>query len=190
MINDEASLSNKNNNVPINSSGCPNLPIGVAANILPVLAVGVPSGLNNKEAFKEAVNKMSEPFLNKGVTKVICADARGFFFGAGIALRLNAGIVASRKKGKLPYVGTSVSYDLEYGSNTLEISPNSINKDDVVLVADDLLATGGSAKALTEMVKKAGAKLIGYSFLIELTSLNGRKLLEPVEIYSLITYNN
>lgn len=145
--------------------------------------------LANKEAFKQLIDDMSKPFMNKGITKVICADARGFFFGAGIALKLDAGIVASRKKGKLPFVGTSITYNLEYGTNTLEIAPNSISKDDVVLVADDLLATGGSAKALSDMVKCAGAKLAGYVFVIELTDLNARKILEPVEIHSMIKYN-
>ncbi len=146
--------------------------------------------LANIDAFKETIELMAKPYLNRGVTKILCADARGFFFGAALALKLNAGIVASRKPNKLPFVGMSVSYNLEYGSNTLEISPNMINKDDVVLIADDLLATGGSAKALTEMVHRAGAKLIGYSFVIELTDLKAReKLLDKVECHSIIKYN-
>lgn len=145
--------------------------------------------LCNIEAFKEAVEEMAKPYLNKGVTKIICADARGFFFGAALALKLNAGIIASRKPNKLPFVGDSVSYNLEYGKNTLEISPNMINKNDRVLIVDDLLATGGSAKALTQMVHNAGATLVGYSFVIELTGLKAReKMLDQIETHSLIKY--
>ncbi|MCQ2794740.1 MAG: adenine phosphoribosyltransferase [Bacilli bacterium] len=144
--------------------------------------------LANAKAFKEANELMAKPFKNKKITKILCADARGFLFGSVVAHLLNAGVVVSRKPGKLPYVGVSVSYDLEYGSNTLEIAPKMIKKNDRVLIVDDLLATGGSAKAMTKMVKKIGAKLVGYSFLIELTDLKARKILEPVEIHSLVKY--
>lgn len=144
--------------------------------------------LANAKAFKEANALMAKPFKNKKITKVLCADARGFLFGSVVAHLLNAGVVVSRKPGKLPYVGVSISYDLEYGSNTLEIAPKMISKKDRVLIVDDLLATGGSAKAMTKMVKKIGAKLVGYSFLIELTDLKARKILEPVEIHSLVKY--
>lgn len=144
--------------------------------------------LANAKAFKEANILMAKPFKNKKITKVLCADARGFLFGSVVAHLSNAGVVVSRKPGKLPYVGVSVSYDLEYGSNTLEISPKMINKKDRVLIVDDLLATGGSAAAMTKMVKKIGAKLVGYSFLIELTDLKGRKLLAKAPTYSLIKY--
>ena len=144
--------------------------------------------LANAKAFKEVNIAMAKPFKNKKITKVLCADARGFLFGSVVANILNAGFVVSRNPGKLPYVGLSVSYDLEYGSNTLEIAPKMISKKDRVLIVDDLLATGGSAKAMTKMVKKIGAKLVGYSFLIELTDLKARKILAPVEFHSLVKY--
>ncbi len=145
--------------------------------------------LQDKDAFKYAIDKMTEPFINKGITKVICADARGFLFGSVIAYKLNCAVVASRKKNKLPFVGLSQTYSLEYGSNTLEIAPNSILENDKVLVVDDLLATGGSAKALTDMVNRCKATIVGYSFVIELTSLKGREVLNKSPIYSLLTYN-
>jgi len=145
--------------------------------------------LQDKDAFKYAIDKMTEPFINKGITKVICADARGFLFGSVIAYKLGCAVVASRKKNKLPYVGLSESYALEYGTNTLEIAPNSLYPEDKVLIVDDLLATGGSAKALTNMAIKSKCTIVGYSFVIELTSLKGRDILEKAPIYSLLSYN-
>ena len=142
----------------------------------------------NPEAFKQAVNDLTKPFLNKGITKVVCADARGFIFGGPVALALNAGMVIARKPNKLPYVAMSETYDLEYGHNTLEIPHGALNEKDVVLVVDDLLATGGSARALTNMIHRSGCKLVGYSFLVELTGLKGRALLDPVEINTLVQY--
>ncbi|MCQ2753137.1 MAG: adenine phosphoribosyltransferase [Bacilli bacterium] len=144
--------------------------------------------LSDYKTFEEVITIMTAQFKNRGVTKVLCADARGFFFGTAVALRLKAGVVAARKPGKLPFVGTSVSYDLEYGENTLEIPPHMLSVKDRVLIVDDLLATGGSAIAMTKMVEKNKATLIGYSFLVELTSLKARKKLAPVEIHSLVKY--
>ncbi|MCQ2792676.1 MAG: adenine phosphoribosyltransferase, partial [Bacilli bacterium] len=115
-------------------------------------------------------------------------DARGFFFGAPIAIKLKAGLVGARKPGKLPYVGARVEYDLEYGKNALEAPKGVLKPSDRVLIVDDLLATGGSAAAMTALVKKSKAKLVGYSFLIELTDLKGRKVLKPVKIHSLVKY--
>ncbi len=142
----------------------------------------------NPEAFRQAVNDLFKPFLNKGITKVVCADARGFIFGGPVALALNAGMVIARKPNKLPFVAMSETYDLEYGHNTLEIPQGALNEKDVVLVVDDLLATGGSAKALTNLIHRSGCKLVGYSFLVELTGLKGRALLDPVEINTLVQY--
>ena len=142
----------------------------------------------NPEAFKQATDELARPFKNMGVTKVVCADARGFIFGGPVALALNAGMVIARKPNKLPYVAMSETYDLEYGHNTLEIPANALSENDVVLVVDDLLATGGSAKALSNMVHRSGAKLIGYSFLVELTGLNARKVLDPVTVHTIVQY--
>jgi len=144
--------------------------------------------LQDKDAFKYAIDKMTEPFINKGISKVVCADARGFLFGSVIAYKLGCAVVAARKPGKLPFVGRSETYSLEYGTNTLEIAPNSVYPDDKVLIVDDLLATGGSAKALTNMVKHIGAEIVGYSFVIELDGLKGKEALEKAPIYSLLHY--
>lgn len=144
--------------------------------------------IQDASAFQETVDQLIEPFKNLGITKILCADARGFIFGAPAAIALGAGISIARKPNKLPYVAHSESYDLEYGSNTLEVAPGAVNKDDKVLIVDDLLATGGSAKALTRLCESAGGEIVGYSFVIELTGLNGRKGLKDVPIVSLIQY--
>ena len=139
------------------------------------------------EAFKEAVERMAEPFKGLGITKVLCADARGFIFGGPVALILGAGMSIARKPNKLPYVAYSESYDLEYGSNTLEVAPGAVIRGDKVLVVDDLLATGGSAIALTKLAERAGGEVVGYSVLVELTGLKARnKLKAPTK--SLIQY--
>ena len=142
----------------------------------------------NAEALRQAIDELAEPFMNKGITKVICADARGFIFGGPVALKLNAGMVIARKPNKLPYVAMSETYDLEYGHNTLEIPANALNENDVVLVVDDLLATGGSAKALTNLVHRSGSKLVGYAFVIELTGLKARDILDKVPVHTLVKY--
>lgn len=138
-------------------------------------------------AFKEAVERMAEPFKDLGITKVLCADARGFIFGGPVALILGAGMSIARKPNKLPYVAYSESYDLEYGSNTLEVAPGAVIRGDKVLVVDDLLATGGSAIALTKLAERAGGEVVGYSVLVELTGLKARNKLEA-PTHSLIQY--
>lgn len=142
----------------------------------------------NAEAFKEAVRLMVEPFKNLGVTKVLCADARGFIFGGPIAIALNAGMAIARKPNKLPFIEESETYDLEYGTNTLQIAPGAVVPGDKVLIVDDLLATGGSATALSNMAKRRGGEIVGYSFLVELTGLNGSRNFQKVPVNSLIKY--
>jgi len=145
--------------------------------------------LQDKDAFAAAIDGMIEPFKNEKIDKVICADARGFIFGAAIAVKMNIGLVMARKPNKLPFVQYSKTYDLEYGTNTLEIAPDAVKKDEKVLIVDDLLATGGSSKALSELTKDAGGTIVGYSFLIELTGLKAReKVLDKVPTYSLLKY--
>lgn len=143
----------------------------------------------DKDAFKEAVNQLAEPFKNKGITKVLCADARGFIFGGPIAIILNAGMSIARKPNKLPFVQYSETYDLEYGHNTLEIAPNAVSKGDKVLIVDDLLATGGSARALKKLAERAGGEIVGYAVLIELTGLKARETLGDVKVHTLIQYD-
>lgn len=148
----------------------------------------ITSLVSNKEAFKYSILTMCLPFADKKVDKVLCADARGFIFGGAVAYNLGAAVVVARKPGKMPFVQYSASYSLEYGNNTLEIAPDTIKEGENVLIVDDLLATGGSAKALKELAEKAGGNIVGYSFAIELTGLKGRKLLGDKPIYSLINY--
>lgn len=118
--------------------------------------------------------------------KVICPEARGFLFGPTLGLLTNTGVVIARKPGKLPRPGYCVSYNLEYGTATLVVSEDSIKPGDRLLVVDDLLATGGSAKALCELVERSGGTVAGVMFYVELTPLNGRKLLEKYPVLSIV----
>lgn len=145
--------------------------------------------LQDRQAFAFAIKELCKPYADKHIDKVICADARGFIFGSPAAIELEAGLVIARKPNKLPYVEYSESYSLEYGENTLQIAPGAIKKGENVLIVDDLLATGGSSKALTKLTKKAGGNIIGYAFLIELTGLRARDLaLDPLPVHSVLKY--
>lgn len=118
--------------------------------------------------------------------KIICPEARGFLFGVPLGLALKTGIVLARKPGKLPLPGSKISYELEYGIGTLEISKDSIKPGDKVLIIDDLLATGGSAKALGELVELNQGSVAGVMFFIELTPLKGRELLNKYKVLSIV----
>ena len=147
--------------------------------------------LENKEAFKKAIDAYIDIAKEFEFDKVLAADARGFIFGAPIAYSLNKGLVVARKPGKLPRPGKSCSYDLEYGSNTLLISEGAINPGEKVLVIDDLLATGGSAYAMCDLVTQSGGKPVACVFLVELCLLNGAEHIEQktgVKSYSLVKY--
>lgn len=130
-------------------------------------------------AFKSVINDMCAPFVEAGVTKIVGAEARGFFFASAMAYALDAGFVPARKPGKLPYKTISETYLLEYGENQLEIHEDALTPDDRVLIVDDVLATGGTADAKTRLVRRCGARLLGYSFFIELSALQGRAKLDP-----------
>ncbi len=147
--------------------------------------------LENPEAFKSVIDDFAEIASKYNFNKIICADARGFIFGSALAYKLNKGLILARKPGKLPSPGFSFSYDLEYGSNTLVISTDSFNKNDRVLVIDDLLATGGSAGAMIGLVKMSNATPVAALFYIELPDLNGRdsiKKAEDLPIHSLVCF--
>lgn len=121
-----------------------------------------------------AVDLMIEPFSERGVDKVLGIESRGFIFGAPAAVRLNAGLVPARKEGKLPWQRLRVEYDLEYGTDALEIHTDGILAGERVLIVDDVLATGGTAHAAGRAVRQAGGTVAGYSFLLEITPLGGR----------------
>ena len=120
---------------------------------------------------------------------VLGIEARGFIFGPALAYRLNAGFVPVRKPGKLPAETATVSYDLEYGSNSLEIHKDAILKGQRVLIVDDLLATGGTAAATAQLARGLGAEIAGLAFVVELDFLNGRQKLENLDVFSLLHYD-
>ncbi|MCM8790048.1 MAG: adenine phosphoribosyltransferase [Candidatus Omnitrophica bacterium] len=144
--------------------------------------------LKDKNAFKYAIGLMTKKYKGKNIDKVVAVEARGFILGGAVAEKLGAGFIPVRKKGKLPSKTNSVTYNLEYGMDTLEIHNDAITPKDKVLIIDDLLATGGTTKAVVDLLKKSKAKITGICFLIELTDLNGRDKLKGIPVYSLIKY--
>ena len=144
--------------------------------------------LLNGEAFRFAVQSLLAPYKEEKVDKILAVEARGFIFGSAMAYERDIGLIIARKKGKLPWKTISASYSLEYGEETVEIHQDSIVGGDRILIVDDLIATGGTAKALASLVEKMGGKVVGFSFLVELTFLNGRKALEGYRVESTIKY--
>ena len=138
-------------------------------------------------AFKESCDQIINYFKNRGITKVAAIEARGYVWGGIIAYQLGAGFILIRKPGKLPYKTLSEEYELEYGTDKIEMHIDAIEKGERVLLFDDLLATGGTAKAACNLIEKAGGKVEGIAFIIELTgSLHGREKLEGYDFLSLI----
>lgn len=135
-----------------------------------------------------AVHQLIHPFLGREITVVAGMEARGFIFGSLVAWELGVGFVPLRKPGKLPYEVHSVSYDLEYGSATLEAHIDAFDANDKVLLIDDLLATGGTAKASCALIEKLGAEIVACAFVVELDFLHGRKQLDQYEVHSLIHF--
>ena len=144
--------------------------------------------LKNKEAFKKAIDVLALKFRKERIEYVVGVEARGFIFGAALAYKLGAGFVPIRKKGKLPYKTKSVTYQLEYGTDTLEIHEDAIKRNSRVLIVDDLLATGGTVRAVTELLKIQKVKIIGIAFLVELKFLDGKSKLKDFPVYSIIQY--
>jgi len=134
------------------------------------------------------IDLLADGFKPGDVDAVVGIDARGFIFATGVALKLNAGFVPVRKKGKLPYETHSESYDLEYGSNTIELHIDAVKPGDRVLLVDDLLATGGTAAAAANLLKRLDANILSVRFLIELGFLNGAARLDKFPVQSLIKY--
>jgi len=144
--------------------------------------------LADPKATKECLQILLEGVKNQKIDKVIGVESRGFFFGTLLAQELNAGFVPVRKPKKLPFKTISATYDLEYGTDTLEIHIDSIKKGEKVLIHDDVLATGGTAKAVCELVEKLGGEIVQLSFIMELTFLNGREKIKHYEIVSPLKY--
>jgi len=144
--------------------------------------------LKNAEAFQKASNSLLSLIKDKKIDKVVGMESRGFFFASLLAVDLNAGFVPIRKKGKLPYTTLSKSYSLEYGKDVLEMHSDAINKGDRVLIHDDVLATGGTARAVCDLIEEAGGIIVQCNFLLELDFLNGRKRLKRYDVKSLLQY--
>lgn len=144
--------------------------------------------LNDPIARKETVFILAEFLKGQKIDKVVGAESRGFFFGILLAQELNAGFVPVRKPNKLPYDTISASYELEYGTDSLEMHTDAIKKGDRVLIHDDVLATGGTAKAVCELVERLGGEIVQCNFLMELSFLNGREKINSYPIFSALTY--
>ena len=148
--------------------------------ITPLLAD--PSGL------ALAIELLANPFRGKNIDLVVGAESRGFIFGTAVACCLSAGFGVVRKPGKLPYKRVSMTYDLEYGTDTLEMHADGVIEGQRVLIVDDLLATGGTMKACVDLVKQLGGEVVGVAVLIELLGLNARDRLDVPDVHSVITY--
>lgn len=144
--------------------------------------------LQDAKGLQESIDRMAEEVKDVDFDIVIGPESRGFIFGVPLAYKLQKGFVPVRKPGKLPYETIGQSYDLEYGSNTIEMHVDAIKPGQKVVIADDLLATGGTTKAIVELVEKLGGEVVKIVYLIELEGLNGRELLEGQNIVSLLKY--
>lgn len=145
--------------------------------------------LRDAEAFKFAVDELAKPYVNKKIDVIVGIDARGFIFASALAYKLGAGLAIVRKKGKLPHKTTSQEYELEYGSNTIEMHEDAIKPGQSVIIVDDVLATGGTLGATIDLVEKLKGKILSINILIELNFLKGREKLKNFPIYSLLNYD-
>lgn len=145
--------------------------------------------IRDPQALQNTVRLMAEPFRDKGIEMVAGIESRGFIFGAAIAMELDAGFIPIRKPGKLPSDTSSESYELEYGTDTIEIHTDAIEPGQKILMVDDLLATGGTMGAACRLVERLGGQIAGVSFLIELEFLGGRKKMGNYPISALICYD-
>jgi adenine phosphoribosyltransferase len=153
-----------------------------------ILFYDITTLLKDKRGFASLIDALAEHYLDQRVDLVLGIEARGFIFGPALAYRLNAGFVPVRKPKKLPAATASYTYELEYGTDTLEIHRDAIEKDQRVLIVDDLLATGGTARACAQLAELLSAKVVGLGFVLELESLRGRQKLPGYDVFSLIQY--
>jgi adenine phosphoribosyltransferase len=153
-----------------------------------ILFYDITTLLQDADGLRAAIDGLSMPFKDQGIDLVVGIESRGFIFGAAVADRIGAGFSPVRKPGKLPSACVRTTYDLEYGSDTLEMHEDAVKAGQRVLVVDDLLATGGTARATTDMVKRLGGQVHALAFLIELVALNGRARLEGEHVHSVLKY--
>ena len=154
-----------------------------------ILFYDITTLLKDKAGYATLIDVLAERYIGKGVDLILGMEARGFIFGPALAYRLSAGFVPVRKPGKLPAATARVEYDLEYGSNILEVHEDAIEKGQRVLIVDDLLATGGTAEATAKLATKLGADIAGLAFVVELDFLKGRDKLKPYDVYSVLHYD-
>jgi adenine phosphoribosyltransferase len=153
-----------------------------------ILFYDITTLLCDSQGFRDTVDAIAAPFMGEDIDQVIGIESRGFILGAAVANALGCGFVPVRKPGKLPGATHSQAYSLEYGENALEIHQEACAADKRVLIVDDVLATGGTAKATIDLSRQAGGKIIGIAFLIELDFLNGRSKLTGENVYSVLHY--
>ena len=153
-----------------------------------ILFYDVTTLLRDPTGFRMAIDALSEPYHGQGISLVVGIESRGFILGSAVADRIGAGFIPVRKVGKLPHTTIRVSYSLEYGSDSLEMHSDAIEKGQTVLIVDDLLATGGTARATVDLVRQLGGRVHGVAFLIELVELNGRARLEGENVRAVLQY--
>jgi adenine phosphoribosyltransferase len=154
-----------------------------------ILFYDITTLLKDKHGFGAVIDGLKEQYEGAGVDTVLGIEARGFIFAPALAYALGAGFIPVRKPKKLPHEIASVTYDLEYGSDTLEIHKDAVSRGSRVLIVDDLLATGGTARAATKLVEELGGTVAGAAFVVELTFLNGREKLNGYNVFSLLQYD-
>ena len=153
-----------------------------------ILFYDITTLLQDAEGFRMAIDAVTAPFKEQKIDIVVGIESRGFIFGAAVADRIGAGFAPVRKPGKLPSSTIRATYDLEYGSDSLEMHADAVRDGQHTLIIDDLLATGGTARATTDLVKKLGGNVVGIGFLIELVALNGRAKLSGENVHSVLKY--
>jgi adenine phosphoribosyltransferase len=153
-----------------------------------ILFYDITTLLQDPAGFRAAIDSLALPFADRGIDVVVGIESRGFIFGSAVADRLGAGFSPVRKPGKLPSTTMRASYDLEYGSDTLEIHDDAVKNGQRVLIVDDLLATGGTAKAAADLVSRLGGEVHAMAFLIELLALNGRERLAGHRLHTVLKY--
>ena len=153
-----------------------------------ILFYDITTLLRDRDGFRMAIDSLALPYVDRGIDVVVGIESRGFILGAPVAARIGAGFVPVRKPGKLPAARVLETYDLEYGSDSLEMHRDAIEPGQRVLVVDDLLATGGTSRATVDLVKQLGGQVEGVAFLIELVALNGRARLDGENIMAVLQY--
>ncbi len=153
-----------------------------------ILFYDITTLLKDAKSFQRTIDIFGNRYIDRDIDAILAIDARGFIIGSALAYKLGKGIVLVRKTGKLPYKTVKASYKLEYGVDEIEMHKDSIKKGDKVLIVDDLLATGGTASAAVQLVKKSGGKIVECAFVIELLGLKGRERIKPCPVFSLIQY--